>query len=190
MLTNITHAELMTTNTRDKIIELAQESIATRGYSAMSFRELAAELGIKSASVHYYFPTKTHLGVEVARTYRGRLEEALHQIAEQYSNPKKALKQLVAIYRHEAETSQRMTVCTMLAAEIKNLPTEIQQEMQAFYDLNLGWIEARLVDSGAKQPAEKARQIFALLQGGLMGAKSQNDPAYFDMVTKAVTTLI
>lgn len=181
----------MTTNTRYKILELAQEAIATRGYSSFSFRELAIELGIKSASIHYHFPTKTHLGLEVARTYRARLEQALSQITANTSNPEQALAGLIAIYRHEARTSQRMTVCTMLAAEIKNLPDEIQQEMKAFYQLNLDWIAARLaemgVDSNTKE--EKARQLFALLQGGLMGAKGQNDPAYFDVVAKAACLL-
>jgi len=182
----------MTTNTRDKIIELAQEAIATRGYSAFSFRELAAELGIKSASIHYHFPTKTHLGVEVARNYRSRLQLALEHIAGQEPDPKEALENLVVIFRQEAATSQRMTVCTMLAAEIKNLPDEIQREMKAFYDLNLNWIASRLLESGLSggESYEKARQIFALLQGGLMGAKGQNDPAYFDVVMKAVQRLI
>lgn len=182
----------MTTNTRDKILELAQEAIATRGYSSFSFRELAAELGIKSASIHYHFPTKTHLGVAVAHAWRMRLELALNQIAAAATDPKQALDDWIDIYRQEASTSQRMTVCTMLAAEIKNLPDEIQQEMKAFYGLNLGWIEARLaeigLDNNIKQ--EKARQLFALLQGGLIGAKGQNDPAYFDVVAKAVTLLL
>src|SRR6476659_5718100 len=127
----------MTTSTREKIVELAKAAIATRGYSAFSFRELASELGIKSASIHYHFPTKTHLGVEVARSYRQRLATALEQITAHYPEPEDAIAQLIAIYRQEASTSQRMTVCTMLAAEIKNLPDEIQQEMQAFYGLNL-----------------------------------------------------
>lgn len=182
----------MTNNTREKIIELAQEAIATRGYSAFSFRELAAELGIKSASIHYHFPTKTHLGVEVARSYRNRLQQALEQITHQHPEPKQALEGLIAIYRQEARTSQRMTVCTMLAAEIKNLPDEICEEMKAFYTLNLGWIEARLADLGYDdlRKKEKARQLFALLQGGLMGAKGQNDPVYFDVVASALSLLI
>src|SRR6187431_2125626 len=125
----------MITDTREKIIDLAQEAIATRGYSAFSFRELAAELGIKSASIHYHFPTKAHLGAEVAKNYRERLTDALERIEEKYADPKKAIEQLIAIYRHEANTSQRMTVCTMLAAEIKNLPYEIQSEMASFYTL-------------------------------------------------------
>jgi TetR/AcrR family transcriptional regulator, transcriptional repressor for nem operon len=181
----------MTSSTRDKIIELAQEAIATRGYAAFSFRELAAELGIKSASIHYHFPTKTHLGVEVARAWRQKLETALMGIAAQTANPRQALDDLVSIYRHEAKTSQRMTVCTMLAAEINNLPEEIRSEMGQFYALNLGWIKARLLDSGFAEleADEKSRQIFALLQGALIGAKGQGDPGYFDVVVKAVTAL-
>lgn len=182
----------MTTNTRDKILELAQEAIATRGYSSFSFRELALELGIKSASIHYHFPTKIHLGVAVACAWREHLERALNQITANSTDPKQALAGWVGIYRQEVSISQRMTICTMLAAEIKNLPDEVQQEMKAFYALNLGWIEARLAELGLEGDIkqERARQLFALLQGGLIGAKGQNDPAYFDVVVKAATLLL
>ena len=99
---------------------------------------------------------------------------------------------MVGIYRHEAHTSQRMTVCMMLAAEIKNLPTEIQQEMTEFYALNLGWISTQLAHMGlsAADCEKKSRQIFALLQGGLMGAKTRNEPDYFDVVATAIEAII
>lgn len=178
--------------TREKIIALAEEAVAIRGYSAFSFRELAAELGIKSASIHYHFPTKTHLGVAVARGWREKLATALTAIAEQALDPREALDKLIAIYRHEAHNSQRMTVCTMLAAEINNLPEEIRAEMAQFYALNLGWIKARLQQLGLSDTAasEKARQLFALLQGALMGAKGQGDSGYFDVVMAAFPRLL
>lgn len=179
-------------STRDNIVELAQEAIASRGYSSFSFRELAAELGIKSASIHYHFPTKTHLGVEVARQYRFRLHAALTEFMASDPSPRQALDYLIRIYRHEAHTSQRMTVCMMLAAEIKNLPAEIQQEMAEFYALNLGWINTQLSLMGmtAAESNEKSRQVYALLQGGLMGAKARNEPEYFDTVISAVDLLL
>ncbi|MET0357735.1 MAG: TetR/AcrR family transcriptional regulator [Cellvibrio sp.] len=179
--------------TRDKIIALAQEAIASRGYSAFSFRELAAELNIKSASIHYHFPTKTHLGVEVARAYRGQLQQAFDNIADAFKDdPKKAIESLIAVYRYEVRTSQRMTVCTMLAAEIKNLPTEIQTEMASFYKFNIGWLESQFLKLGYNTDTahEKACQLFALLQGAMTGAKGQNNPAYFDVVVKAIAALI
>jgi TetR/AcrR family transcriptional repressor of nem operon len=181
----------MTIDTRYKIIQLAQEAIATRGYSAFSFRELAAELGIKSASIHYHFPTKTHLGVEVARHYRTQLQQAFNNIENGYlDDPKKAIESLIAVYRYEVRSSQRMTVCTMLAAEIKNLPVEIKNEMKSFYELNISWLERQFQKLGDENSREKACQLFALLQGGLMGSKGQNDPAYFDVVVKAAQLLL
>jgi len=179
------------TDTREKIIQIAQEAIATRGYSAFSFRELATELGIKSASIHYYFPTKTQLGVEVARRYRGQLQQAFDNIENGYVNdPKKAIEGLIGVYRYEVRSSQRMTVCTMFAAEIKNLPVEIQNEMKSFYELNIGWLDHQFQKLGYENSREKACQLFALLQGGLMGAKGQNDPAYFDVVVDAAQVLL
>lgn len=35
-----------------------RKMMQTRGYNGLSFRELAKEVGIKSASIHYHFPTK------------------------------------------------------------------------------------------------------------------------------------
>jgi TetR/AcrR family transcriptional regulator, transcriptional repressor for nem operon len=179
-------------STRTAIIELAQEAIACRGYSAFSFRELATALGIKSASIHYYFPTKTDLGVAVARQYRARFQAALDELLATNPTPWQALSFLVDIYRHEAISSQRMTVCMMLAAEIKNLPGEIQVEMADFYSLNLGWIKTQLLRIGLSEAVceETATQCFALLQGGLIGAKSQANPAYFDLAAKAMEPLL
>ncbi len=44
--------------TKEKIMNAARLTVQDRGYAGLSFRELAKEVGIKSASIHYYFPTK------------------------------------------------------------------------------------------------------------------------------------
>ena len=57
----------MTANdTRQTIMNAARATVQARGYNALSFRELAKEVGIKSASIHYYFPTKGDLGAALA----------------------------------------------------------------------------------------------------------------------------
>ncbi|MDF2795086.1 MAG: transcriptional regulator, TetR family [Pseudomonas orientalis] len=47
----------------------ARKMVQTRGYNGLSFRELAKEVGIKSASIHYHFPTKGDLGAALAKRY-------------------------------------------------------------------------------------------------------------------------
>ena len=44
--------------------------------TGFSFRDLAAEIGIKSASVHHHFPTKAGMAAAVARRCGERLLKA------------------------------------------------------------------------------------------------------------------
>jgi TetR/AcrR family transcriptional repressor of nem operon len=44
--------------TAERLMDLAEARIRQAGYRGFSFRDLAAEIGIKSASVHHHFPTK------------------------------------------------------------------------------------------------------------------------------------
>jgi len=44
--------------TAERLMDLAEALIRNAGYGGFSFRDLAAEIGIKSASVHHYFPPK------------------------------------------------------------------------------------------------------------------------------------
>ena len=56
-------------NKKQEILKQAELKVREGGYNNFSFRELANDVGIKSASVHYYFPTKADLGAELAAQY-------------------------------------------------------------------------------------------------------------------------
>jgi AcrR family transcriptional regulator len=53
--------------TAERLMDLAEVHIRSAGYDGFSFRALAAEIGIKSASVHHHFPTKATKAAAVAR---------------------------------------------------------------------------------------------------------------------------
>jgi AcrR family transcriptional regulator len=55
--------------TAERRMDLAEAHIRSAGYGGFSFRDLAAEIGIKSASVHHHFPTKATMTAAVARRY-------------------------------------------------------------------------------------------------------------------------
>jgi TetR/AcrR family transcriptional regulator, transcriptional repressor for nem operon len=44
--------------TAEQLMDLAKAHIRNAGYGGFSFRDLAAESGIKSASVHHHFPPR------------------------------------------------------------------------------------------------------------------------------------
>lgn len=177
--------------TAERLLEQAEETIRTLGYSGLSFRTLADEVGIKSASVHYHFPTKTHLGVAVASRYQARFAQVLEQIASAAIPPQVQLQQFIDIYGSELRAgNNRLTICMMLAAEKDSLPDEVNRCVASFYQLNLDWLQRVLHDLDDANPALRARQILALLQGAVLGSKTLADSDYFDAAETAVLQLI
>jgi TetR/AcrR family transcriptional repressor of nem operon len=47
------------------IMDAAERRMQQGGFGGFSFREIAADVGIKSSSVHYHFPTKEDLAAAV-----------------------------------------------------------------------------------------------------------------------------
>lgn len=47
---------------REQILTSAQRLVQQRGFNGFSYADIADEVGIRKASLHHYFPTKTDLG--------------------------------------------------------------------------------------------------------------------------------
>ena len=60
---------MVVNQTAERLMDLAESHMRNAGYGGFSFRHLAAEIGIKSASVHHHFPTKATMAAAVARRY-------------------------------------------------------------------------------------------------------------------------
>src|SRR5215469_15160302 len=79
--------------TAERLMGLAEAHIRDAGYGGFSFRDLAAELGIKSASVHHHFPTKATMAAAVARRYGDRFLEAVA------TRPGESSEEAISVYR-------------------------------------------------------------------------------------------
>src|SRR6201988_4888439 len=87
-----TTATRQKSRTAEQILDLAETLIQTRGYSAFSYQDIADSLGIRKASIHYHFPSKTELGIAVIDRYIARFDAALTEIAE--DQPKSSMAML------------------------------------------------------------------------------------------------
>ena len=67
--------------TAEKILDLAERLIQTRGCSAFSYQDIADALKIRKASIHYHFQSKTDLVIAVIDRYAERFDEMLDNIA-------------------------------------------------------------------------------------------------------------
>jgi TetR/AcrR family transcriptional regulator, transcriptional repressor for nem operon len=179
MMTNLPVA------TAASILDAAESITQAVGYNGLSFRDIAAAVGIKSASVHYHFPSKGQLGAAVARRYTDRLVDHLDEVDSSGIDPKGAMDAYIRVFRNTLERDARMCLCGMLAAENGAIPEEVRAEVRRFVDLNVRWI-AGFIERATGAPAtsiavqEHARAIFAALEGAMLIARGTGDMTSFD----------
>ena len=80
-----------------QILDIAERRMRQTGYNAVSYRDIAAEMGIKSASLHYHFPKKEDLGAALTRRYSKNFSGALHDISSRAPTPEARIKAFVDI---------------------------------------------------------------------------------------------
>ena len=155
----------------NKIKDIAESKIKEGGFNAFSFREIAKEIGIKSASVHYYFPTKSDLAIAVVERYIERFTVLLEEIDESCVGEEK-INKYIDLFISVLTVDQRMCLCGILGTESQLLPESVKASVGQFFELNICWltnvykgITPELNDKAAR---EKAIKLNALLQGSLL----------------------
>ncbi len=173
------------TDTRTRLLDAAESSMRERGYHAVSFRDLADLLEIKSASVHYHFRQKEDLGVALVERYQQRFFEALEKRAGQNGTTANSIQAFCATYRASLVSSQHLCLCAMLGAESKGLPTEVAAVVNRFFACNVDWLQQQ-IEAPDKIARARAQTLLSTLQGAMMLASSIGDHAVFDSAVECM----
>lgn len=166
------------TDNRSKILELALELAQTRGFNAFSYRDLATAIGIKTSSIHYYFPTKEDLGRALLQHYTQTVMQKLNAIRQSPLDPLEQFRQFIAIFGTTARSGSRVCLGGMLASDLVTLPPDLKDDVHHFFAQVETWV-AQLLEFGrqagsfafAGSPALLASVIVAALEGGLITAR-------------------
>lgn len=172
-------------DTRERIMAAARLTVQDRGYSGLSFRELAKDVGIKSASIHHYFPSKGELGGALAERYTSDFAAYLDGLLAEGLDPETCLARYTDVFRDTLRNDNRMCLAGILAAEHKELPEEVQSEVVKFGTMNENWISRVLERTGIADPGEaqrRARAIFAAIEGAQLVARSRNDVSVYEEI--------
>lgn len=168
---------------KDELLNAAERKVRTGGYSNFSFRELAVDVGIKSASVHYHFPTKSDLGAELARRYTENFLGALGEPSEISRRGDNPISIYVSLFRKALVEDEAMCLCGLLGAENDALPEKVQVETKRFFEKNIDWLERAytIQNSGSYDWARtQAIKTLSLLEGAMMISKTLGDNNAFE----------
>jgi TetR/AcrR family transcriptional repressor of nem operon len=175
--------ETMKENAREAILLAAREAAMAYGYGGINFRDLAKTVGIKAASINYYFANKALLGEAVARRYWEDISHDLDAISAEAQGPLDALKRYPGIFRASLARDNRICLSSFMAAEYAELPDAVKKEVQGFADVNVKWLSRLLVEADIVQPEQsetRARAIYSAVAGAQLFARGRADISLFD----------
>jgi TetR/AcrR family transcriptional regulator, transcriptional repressor for nem operon len=156
------------------IMDAAERRMQQGGFGGFSFREIAADVGIKSSSVHYHFPTKEDLAAAVIRRWAEYTSELIDKELEKDPDP---VRVWTKAFRGTAFSEAHMCPCTVLGAASQDLPKQVAKEVKGFFKM----CHDKLVAEGLSP--SNAADVLSTITGALVLANALGDTAEYDRAT-------
>lgn len=177
----------MSDATADRILDVATRLVQAVGYNGFSYADIADTVGIRKASIHHHFPSKSDLGRALLARYRERFLGALAEIDRSTTDPGERLRRYAALYTGVLKDEDRMCLCGMMAADFCSLERPLREEVRRFFDDNETWL-AQVLEAGRRggtlafdgPPAAQAALFLSCLQGAMLVTRSYGDLARFE----------
>jgi TetR/AcrR family transcriptional repressor of nem operon len=169
------------TGTTTRILDVAERLLQVRGYNGFSYGDVATELDITRAALHYHFPGKAELGQALIERYATRFSGALAALDATAPDAAAKLLGYVALYT-DVLSADRMCLCGMLAAEHRTLPDLMQQAVCDFFSTNTSWLrkvlEEGCADGSLHCPGTAeatASMVLSALEGAMLVTRLNGD---------------
>jgi TetR/AcrR family transcriptional repressor of nem operon len=182
----------VTSTTAEDILRCARSLIIAGGYNGFSYADIAKVVGIRNASIHHHFPSKSILVSTLVAWHRKEAEAGIAELERRVSDPAEQLRAYIAFW--EAcipDATSSFCVCAMLATQIPVLPDEVALEVRAYFRALSAWL-ASVLERGAAQgrlrfagtAKEEAELFMATVHGAMLSARAYGDAKIFSLVTQ------
>jgi len=182
----------MQTEKASEILNVARKLMMDRGYNGFSFRDVAAEVGIKSASIHYHYPTKAELARAAARTYREDFSNALNALPS--TNAIGMLSAYGSLFVATLRDHGRVCLGGILASDATTLPETVRYEVECFFEEQRLWL-SQVLRKGQENgeiiatidPDDFSAMFVSSLEGAMLVARGIGQP---DHLAQSIDQLV
>ncbi len=172
-------------DTPSAILDVAERLVQSRGFNGFSYADVAEELAVTKAALHYHFAGKAELGEALISRYAARFAAALVDIDAGVAPAPTKLEAYADLYLGVLR-DKRMCLCGMLAAEYQTLPKPMRDSVISFFDDSEAWLE-KVLEQGRQEGSlgftgatnETARMIVGALEGAMLVARPYGDISRF-----------
>ena len=177
-------------NTADKILDIAEKLVQVRGFNAFSYADISQVLKIQKASLHHHFVTKSALGQALITRYRKNFQAELKLIETSSDSAVVRLERYIELYS-QVLSQNRMCLCGMLATDIATLPKPMRDGVAKFFAENEVWL-SRVLEAGREEgalefegsPESVASLFVSSLEGAMLVARGNGQPKLFQDVAR------
>ncbi|WP_253255900.1 TetR/AcrR family transcriptional regulator [Legionella quinlivanii] len=179
------------TTMQEKILNTAETLIQKMGYNAFSYKDIAQVVGIKTSSIHYYYPAKEDLAIAVIDWQLHRLSLYLNELELNSSlNLQQKLISLVdKLMLLTVHDEMKMCLGGMLASDVISLPERLRIKVRSFFNILEKWLTDVISEGSsdkeqwdALQSRELSRNLLVQLEGGLLLSRLYEDISYVEPV--------
>lgn len=189
-------------DTRDRLLQEAASLMWERSFQAAGVDELCQRAKATKGSFYHFFPSKTDLAVAAIERSWAQVKTVFFEPI--FSAEASGLSQLQTLVNKVSEFQAHMAAekGAFLGCPFGNLGQEmalqderIRTSLQQIFDAHCDYIEAALIraEHAGEIPAgdnrQRAKNVFALLEGAQLLAKVANDPQLLRGVMPAVMTV-
>ena len=169
----------MTKDTSTKILDVAEKLIITKGFNAFSYNDISEVIGVKTASIHYHFPTKEDLSLAVVERFRKRFLESLNDIEDKESSGLKRIEKYGRAIVKAFDKGKGFCLCLSLASDEQTVPEKTSLVVSEFFKDSEKWIKASIIKGQSEEeinpnldPKTTATSIVGLFEGTLVIARA------------------
>ena len=177
------------------ILDAARMLMMDRGFNGFSFRDVAASVGIKSASIHYHYATKADLAVATARAYRLVFQDMVEQIDAVSSAEK--LRAYGGVFVTTLREKGLVCLGGMLAADVASLPDEARAEVAQFFADQNEWVEHTVREGQASgqlradmDAMKFAKMFVSSLEGAMLISRGLEQPQDLEDALNTLVQLV
>ncbi|MGO4618481.1 TetR/AcrR family transcriptional regulator [Ensifer sp. 2YAB10] len=183
----------MVSETYEKILDVAERLMASRGYNAFSYADIAPEVGVGKATIHHHFPSKADLAATVLARYRKNNRRHVEGLLATVADPVARLEAYIGFWE-DCIRRQDMPFCigALLASEIPSLPEAVVQQVRGHFADLAGWLRA-VIEDGVANGLLKAEHgsavaadcLIASVHGAMLAARvADSDPTVFSAIAR------
>lgn len=166
---------------REQLLDHTFALIRRRGFNGFSYRDLADRVGVKTSSIHYYFPCKNDLIYEAVEHYSKQKAEVLASIPDDLPGAEK-LRRFQGLVQHGVCTGKVLCLGGMVAFDVELLDERVGLALKSFFRQQEKWL-ANVLAEGRRDgtlvfhgmPEEAGRVLFAAVQGAALAARLFDD---------------